>query len=63
MQNAGAVKMLVQDASLAQTLADSLTELSNSPDTIVSMENAARKLARADAAEATVDIIEELARD
>jgi UDP-N-acetylglucosamine:LPS N-acetylglucosamine transferase len=48
---------------LAQTLADSLTELSNSPDTIVSMENAARKLARADAAEATVDIIEELARD
>jgi UDP-N-acetylglucosamine--N-acetylmuramyl-(pentapeptide) pyrophosphoryl-undecaprenol N-acetylglucosamine transferase len=63
MQNAGAVKMLLQDESLSQRLADTLTDLSKSPEKVVAMENAARKLARADAAEATVDIIEELARD
>lgn len=63
MQNAGAVKMLVQDQLTPETLAATLRELADSPETIASMETAARKLAREDAAEATVNIIEELARD
>lgn len=63
MQDAGAVKMLTQDELTPASLAAALTELAASPETIASMENAARKLARKDAAEATVDIIEELARD
>jgi UDP-N-acetylglucosamine--N-acetylmuramyl-(pentapeptide) pyrophosphoryl-undecaprenol N-acetylglucosamine transferase len=63
MQNAGAVKMLAQDQLTPESLASVLTELANSPETIASMEKAARDLAREDAAEATVNIIEELARD
>jgi UDP-N-acetylglucosamine--N-acetylmuramyl-(pentapeptide) pyrophosphoryl-undecaprenol N-acetylglucosamine transferase len=63
MQNAGAAKMLVQDRLTPELLAATLTELAASPDEIASMEKAARKLAREDAAAATVDIIEELARD
>jgi len=63
MQNAGAVKMLAQDQLTPESLASTLSELAAAPKTIVSMEKAARQLAREDAAEATVDIIEELARD
>lgn len=63
MQNAGAVKMLVQDQLTPETLAGTLRELADSPETIASMEKAARGLARKDAAEATVNIIEELAKD
>ena len=63
MQNAGAVKMFTQDQLTPELLAAAISELAHSPELIASMEKAARKLARADAAEATVDIIEELARD
>jgi UDP-N-acetylglucosamine--N-acetylmuramyl-(pentapeptide) pyrophosphoryl-undecaprenol N-acetylglucosamine transferase len=63
MQNAGAVKMLIQDQLTPESLASTLRELADSPDEIASMEKAARGLAREDAAEATVDIIEDLARD
>jgi UDP-N-acetylglucosamine:LPS N-acetylglucosamine transferase len=63
MQNAGAAKMLVQDQLNGESLAAALTDLVRSPDAVHAMESAARKLAREDAAEATVDIIEELARD
>jgi UDP-N-acetylglucosamine--N-acetylmuramyl-(pentapeptide) pyrophosphoryl-undecaprenol N-acetylglucosamine transferase len=63
MQNAGAARMLVQDQLTPESLADEITQLAAAPETISAMENAARKLARKDAAEATVDIIEELARD
>lgn len=63
MQNAGAVKMLTQDQLTPESLALTLRELSGSPEEIASMEKAARGLAREDAAEATVDIIEDLARD
>ena len=63
MQNAGAVRMLVQDQLSPESLASALNELAKSPETIASMEKAARQLAREDAAEATVNIIEELARD
>ena len=63
MQNAGAVRMLAQDQLTPESLAAALSELAESPETIASMEKAARQLAREDAAEATVDIIEQLARD
>jgi len=63
MQNAGAAKMIVQDQLSPESLAGALKDLAGSPDTIAEMERAAKKLAREDAAEATVDIIEELARD
>ena len=63
MQNSGAAKMLIQDQLSPQSLAAALNDLAKSPDAIHAMESAARKLARKDAAEATVDIIEELARD
>jgi UDP-N-acetylglucosamine--N-acetylmuramyl-(pentapeptide) pyrophosphoryl-undecaprenol N-acetylglucosamine transferase len=63
MQNAGAAKMLAQDQLTPELLASTLIELAHSPETISAMESGARKLARVDAAEATVDIIEELARD
>lgn len=63
MQKAGAAKMLVQDQVTPESLAAALTTLAKSPETIAAMESAARNLAREDAAEATVNIIEELARD
>lgn len=63
MQNAGAVKMLTQDQLTPESLASTLRELADTPEAIASMEKAARGLAREDAAEATVDIIEDLARD
>jgi len=63
MQNAGAAKMIVQDQLSPEGLASVLAELSNSPETIAKMEQAAKNLSREDAAGATVDIIEELARD
>jgi UDP-N-acetylglucosamine--N-acetylmuramyl-(pentapeptide) pyrophosphoryl-undecaprenol N-acetylglucosamine transferase len=63
MQNAGAAKMLTQDVLTPELLASALTELARSPEKIAQIGSAARKLAREDAAEATVDIIEELARD
>ena len=63
MQNAGAAKMIIQDQLSPEGLASALAELSNSPETIAKMEQAAKNLSREDAAGATVDIIEELARD
>jgi UDP-N-acetylglucosamine--N-acetylmuramyl-(pentapeptide) pyrophosphoryl-undecaprenol N-acetylglucosamine transferase len=63
MQNAGAAKMIVQDELSPEVLARELIYLAASPEKIAAMEHAARDLSRKDAAEATVDIIEELARD
>jgi UDP-N-acetylglucosamine--N-acetylmuramyl-(pentapeptide) pyrophosphoryl-undecaprenol N-acetylglucosamine transferase len=63
MQNAGAAKMIVQDQLSPEVLASTLADLTSSPETIANMEQAAKKLSREDAASATVDIIEELARD
>jgi len=63
MQNAGAAKMIIQDQLSPEGLASTLAELSSSPETTAQMEQAAKNLSREDAAGATVDIIEELARD
>lgn len=61
MQNAGASRMILQKDLNGEVLAAEIERLTNSPETIGSMEAAAKKLSRKDAAEATVDLIEELA--
>jgi UDP-N-acetylglucosamine--N-acetylmuramyl-(pentapeptide) pyrophosphoryl-undecaprenol N-acetylglucosamine transferase len=61
MQNAGASRMILQRDLRGDMLAKEISELVTSPDAITNMELAAKKMARADAAEATVDLIEQLA--
>ncbi len=60
MQKAGAAKMLLQRDLSGDVLAAAISELISSPDKITQMERAAKRLAREDAAEATVDLIEDL---
>jgi UDP-N-acetylglucosamine--N-acetylmuramyl-(pentapeptide) pyrophosphoryl-undecaprenol N-acetylglucosamine transferase len=59
---AGAARMILQKDLTGESLAREIKALVDSPETIAGMERAAKKLARSDAAEATVDLIEELAR-
>jgi UDP-N-acetylglucosamine--N-acetylmuramyl-(pentapeptide) pyrophosphoryl-undecaprenol N-acetylglucosamine transferase len=54
--------MILQRDLSAENLAKEITDLINSPEKISAMEAASRKLARKDAAEATVDLIEDLAK-
>jgi undecaprenyldiphospho-muramoylpentapeptide beta-N-acetylglucosaminyltransferase len=61
-EKAGAAKMILQKDLTGAKLATEIDKLMNSPETISAMENAAKKLAKANAAEATVDLIEEMAR-
>ena len=63
LQNAGAAKMIIQKDLTGETLANEIKKLIETPATIDGMELAARHLGRADAAEKTVDIIEELKRN
>lgn len=60
--NAGASRMLVQADLSGDSLAAVISELIDSPDVIDRMEAAAKKLGRADAAEAVADLIEALAK-
>ena len=60
MQNAGASRMILQADLSGPVLAKAILDLIESPETIEKMEDAAKKMARADAAEATVDLIEGL---
>lgn len=62
LQKAGAAKMILQRDLNGESLANEILELINSPAKISAMESAAKKLARADAAETAVNLIEELAR-
>lgn len=57
---AGAAKMILQSDLTGASLAAEITALIDRPDNVTSMENAAKNLSREDAAEKTVDIIEEL---
>ena len=63
MQNAGASRMILQKDLSGEALALEIESLTSSPESIGNMEAAARQLARKDAAEATVDLIEELGRN
>ena len=60
LQNAGAARVIVQQDLSGEKLASEIEELIGSPATISEMESAAKHLGRPDAAEKTVDIIEEL---
>src|SRR5215203_744969 len=62
LESAGAAKMILQRDLTGESLANEILDLINSPGKISAMETATKKLARADAAEATVNIIEELVR-
>jgi len=57
----GAVKMILQSDLSADRLANEIRELADDNERLVSMGTAARKMARADAAEKTVNMIQELA--
>ena len=59
-ERAGASRMLVQADLNGENLANLIVELIESPEEVSKMEAAARKLGRADAAEATVNLIEGL---
>jgi UDP-N-acetylglucosamine--N-acetylmuramyl-(pentapeptide) pyrophosphoryl-undecaprenol N-acetylglucosamine transferase len=61
LQSAGAAKMILQADLTAERLANEIKDVIGSPEKINEMEAAARKLAKADAAKITVDLIEELA--
>ena len=60
LQTAGAAKMILQKDLTGESLANEILNLINSPEKISAMETATRTLARRDAAETTVDLIESL---
>ena len=62
MQKAGASRMILQKDLSGDVLAKEISSLIGSPDAIDAMEEAARRMARKDAAEATVDLIEGMIR-
>lgn len=59
---AGAARMILQKDLSGDVLAKEITALIGSPVAISDMEDAAKKLARRDAAEATVDLMEEISK-
>lgn len=60
LQAAGAARMILQKDLTGESLANEILGLINTPAKISAMESATKKMARRDAAEATVDLIEEL---
>ena len=60
LQTAGAARMILQKELNGESLANEIISLLNSPEKIGEMERAAKSLGRKDAAEATVDLIENL---
>ncbi|MBA3692897.1 MAG: undecaprenyldiphospho-muramoylpentapeptide beta-N-acetylglucosaminyltransferase [Acidobacteria bacterium] len=58
-----AAKMILQKDLSGDVLAKEITGLLTSPERITKMEHAAKKLAKADAAKVTVDLIEDLAKE
>ena len=62
LQTAGAARMILQKELSGARMADEINALLSAPEKIDLMEAASRKLARRDAATATVDLMEELIR-
>ncbi|HEY3102873.1 MAG TPA: undecaprenyldiphospho-muramoylpentapeptide beta-N-acetylglucosaminyltransferase [Pyrinomonadaceae bacterium] len=60
LQSAGAARVILQKDLTGRRLADELKVLLSAPDKLNEMESAARKLARRDAAEKTLDLMEAL---
>ena len=63
LQAAGAARMILQKELSGQRLAQEIASLIAAPEQIDQMESASRKLARRDAATATVDLMEGLVKD
>lgn len=62
LEKSGAARMILQRDLNGESLANEILNFINSPEKIGEMETSARKLARKDAAEVTVNLIEELRR-
>ena len=60
LQAAGATRMILQRDLSGERLANEIGSLLAAPERISQMEEASRKLARRDAARATVDLMEKL---
>jgi UDP-N-acetylglucosamine--N-acetylmuramyl-(pentapeptide) pyrophosphoryl-undecaprenol N-acetylglucosamine transferase len=60
LERAGAARMILQRDLSGESLANEIRSLIDAPEKISAMEAAAKKLARRDAAEVTVDLIENL---
>lgn len=60
LQNAGAAKMILQKDLDGENLAGEIRDLAGNPEVVGAMEAAAKKLGKKDAAEATVNLIENL---
>ncbi|HEV7680494.1 MAG TPA: undecaprenyldiphospho-muramoylpentapeptide beta-N-acetylglucosaminyltransferase [Pyrinomonadaceae bacterium] len=60
LEVAGAGKMILQQDLSGERLAKEITSLASDPERLATMEQAARKLARGDAAAAVVNMVEEL---
>src|SRR5947207_13575047 len=60
LEAAGAARMILQQDLSGERLANEITTLVGHPEEVTAMEQASHKLARGDAAKATVDLIEEL---
>ena len=60
LENGGAARMILQKDLSGERLGGEILALVNEPEKIAEMQTASRKLARRDAAAATVDLMEEL---
>lgn len=60
LERAGAARMILQRDLTGESLAKEIAGLLEAPEKISRMEEAAKKMARRDAAEVTVDLIEEM---
>lgn len=62
LQEAGAARMILQQELTGERLAAEITRLVAEPDELTRMEESSRRLARGDAAEATVELMEEMVK-
>ena len=60
LEAAGAARMILQQELTGARLAAEITRLVRAPDELTRMEESSRRLARGDAAKATVDLMEEM---
>ena len=60
LERAGASRMVLQQDATGERLAKEISDLVENPDRVTRMEEAARALARGDAAAAAVDLMEKL---
>ncbi|MCA1637277.1 MAG: hypothetical protein LC768_02880, partial [Acidobacteria bacterium] len=60
LEKSGAARMILQKDLSGESLAKQIAKFINAPEKITEMEKSAKKLARKDAAEATVNVIEQL---